>query len=37
MTVWMFVQPHEETLAGIVPGQTVACGIQDKRPLWLFD
>jgi len=33
MTVSMFVQPQEETLAGIVPGQTVAWGMQESRPL----
>lgn len=33
MTVWMFVQAQEETLAGIEPGQTVAWGMQDSKPL----
>jgi hypothetical protein len=33
ITVCTFVQPQEETLAGMVPGQTVAWGMQERRPL----
>ena len=36
MTVWTFVQPQDETAAAIVPPQTVAWGMQDRRPLNLF-
>jgi hypothetical protein len=43
MTVRAFVQPQEDTLAGMVPGQTVAWGIHERRPLdlvvvlaWVF-